>query len=280
MLPSVLKPAEKRALDLIADWPWLTPPHLGALMALERTRLAEVLGRLASLELVRSVMVQQRRRLVLTDRALAMLARRGPGVRGRREIALERRTRRCAALALGRRRPQPPAAPERRAHRRRPLVRRGAGEAGACAFAGDPPTRPAAAAHPATSATAASCAPSTPTPSASCAREHLPRPSSSSGSAAPCGPRPWRPRLAPYLRYYSSQRPTDDHGVQPVVLVVFEDEIAQAHFLRVAKDEMARTGVSLPLFVSHRELLEREGPLGRAWRAVGDAGLGQAFPIT
>ena len=79
------------------------------------------------------------------------------------------------------------------------------------------------------------------------------------------------------LAYYSSQRPTDDHGVQPVVLVVFEDEIAQAHFLRVAKAEMARTGVSLPLFVSHRELLEREGPLGMAWQGVGDAELGYAF---
>ena len=84
-------------------------------------------------------------------------------------------------------------------------------------------------------------------------------------------------RLAPYLRYYSSHRPTDDHGVQPVVLVVFEDEVAQAHFLRVAKAEMARTGVSLPLFVSHRELLEREGPLGRAWSAAGDAVPGHAF---
>ena len=50
-------------------------------------------------------------------------------------------------------------------------------------------------------------------------------------------------RIAPYLRYYSSRRPTDDHGVQPSVLVVFEDEIAQTHFLRVARDEMARTGV-------------------------------------
>ena len=84
-------------------------------------------------------------------------------------------------------------------------------------------------------------------------------------------------RLAPYLRYYSSQRPTDDHGMQPVVLVVFEDEVAQTHFLRVAGEEMARTGVSLPLFVSHRRLLEREGPLGGVWRAVGDSAPGHAF---
>ena len=42
-------------------------------------------------------------------------------------------------------------------------------------------------------------------------------------------------RLAPYLRYYSSHRPTDDHGAQPFVLVVFDDELAHTHFLRVAR---------------------------------------------
>ena len=32
MLPTMLKPVEKRALDLLSDWPWLTPAHLSALM--------------------------------------------------------------------------------------------------------------------------------------------------------------------------------------------------------------------------------------------------------
>ena len=41
-------------------------------------------------------------------------------------------------------------------------------------------------------------------------------------------------RLAPYLRYYSTHRPTDDHGAQPAVLVVFDDDLTQTHFLRVA----------------------------------------------
>ena len=75
-------------------------------------------------------------------------------------------------------------------------------------------------------------------------------------------------RIAPYLRYYSSHRPTDDHGTQPAVLVVFEDEIAQTHFLRVAREEMERARVNVPLRVSHRSLLERVGPLGRAWREM------------
>ena len=54
-------------------------------------------------------------------------------------------------------------------------------------------------------------------------------------------------RLAPYLRYYASQRPTDDHGARPAVLVVFDDEVAASHFLRVARKEMERAGAEVPL---------------------------------
>ena len=39
--------------------------------------------------------------------------------------------------------------------------------------------------------------------------------------------------------------------------VVFEDHIAQTHFLRVAGEAMHRTGVNIPLLVSHRGLLQR-----------------------
>ena len=73
-------------------------------------------------------------------------------------------------------------------------------------------------------------------------------------------------RLAPYLRYYSSPRPTDDHGVTPGVLVVFDDGLAADHFLRLAEEEMKLARVQVPLWVSHRAALETLGPLGRAWR--------------
>ena len=78
-------------------------------------------------------------------------------------------------------------------------------------------------------------------------------------------------RLAPYLRYYStrSHRPIDDHGATPYVLVVFDDDIAQTHFLRVAQQEMDRLGTAFPLLVSHRVRVEQEGPLGRAWLVPG-----------
>ena len=86
-------------------------------------------------------------------------------------------------------------------------------------------------------------------------------------------------RLAPYLRYYSSHRPADDHGQRPLVLVVFDDPLAPAHFLEVARREMLRVRVSLPLLASHWELLEREGPLGPAWLAPGgDFQPERAFP--
>ena len=34
------------------------------------------------------------------------------------------------------------------------------------------------------------------------------------------------------------------------MLVVFEDDIAPTHFMRIARDELARRGVDLPLWVA------------------------------
>ena len=85
-------------------------------------------------------------------------------------------------------------------------------------------------------------------------------------------------RLAPYLRYYSSHRPTDDHGTRTSVLIVFDDEIAHTHFLRVAREETHESRVNVPLCVSHREAVGALGPLGRAWRGSGDPESPQALP--
>ena len=74
-------------------------------------------------------------------------------------------------------------------------------------------------------------------------------------------------RLAPYLRYYSSNRPLDDRGEHLLALLVFEDHLAEANFLGVARKEMARAEIRAPLWVSSREALERAGPLGKAWRS-------------
>ena len=85
-------------------------------------------------------------------------------------------------------------------------------------------------------------------------------------------------RLAPYLRYYSSHRPTDDHGTRPDVLVVFDDDIAATHFLRVAREEMQAKGTTVFLWVSHRAATDELGPLGCAWRAPGHRDSPEAMP--
>ena len=88
-------------------------------------------------------------------------------------------------------------------------------------------------------------------------------------------------RLAPYLRYYSSHRPTDDHGARPAVLVVFDDDTAATGFLRVAREETRAADGTLPLWVSHRRAVDALGPLGHAWRSPRrlDLATGPAAPV-
>ena len=76
MLPSLLKPAEKRAVDLLSDWPWIAPAHLGELLGVKRSMLSRILVRLEGLGLAVDLHVEGDRRLILADRGLAMLARR------------------------------------------------------------------------------------------------------------------------------------------------------------------------------------------------------------
>ena len=76
MLPALLKPAEKRAVDLLSDWPWIAPAHLGELLGVKRSMLSRILVRLQGLGLAVDLHVEGGRRLALSDRGLAMLARR------------------------------------------------------------------------------------------------------------------------------------------------------------------------------------------------------------
>ena len=271
LLPSLLKPVEKRAVDLLSDWPWLSPRHLGMILGVKRSRLSQVTKRLTEIGLVMDVAVDGQRRLALSDRALVMLARRDRtsvgdarkrwsamlldadtildwrNVAGTRTRQLLRNVEHTAAVhafiaALARQarsrsreivQLDPPLWASRY-FRRQGVLRSVHPDAFGVLRRGDA-TWPffleweRRAVRPVTMAA----------------------------------------RLAPYLCYYSTPRPTDDHGVQPLVMVVFDDPIAVTHFLRVAEREMARAGVSIPLLVSHRELVERAGPLGRAWLTPG-----------
>ena len=76
-------------------------------------------------------------------------------------------------------------------------------------------------------------------------------------------------RLAPYLRYYTSSRPTDDHGARPAVLIVAGDDLAASHFLPVAQAEMDRWGVGVSLWITNARAVDFQGPLGPVWRRPG-----------
>ncbi len=267
MLPSLLKPVEKRAVDLLADWPWLSPQHLGALLGVKRSRLSQVTTRLAELSLLVDVNLDKQRRLALSDRGLVMLARRdrtSPGDARKRWSAM----------------PLYPDAPldwrNVAGTRTRQLLRNVEHTSAVHAFAAalarqsrsrsreivqlDPPRRASRyfrhrgelrSVHPDAFGIIR--------------RGESVWPFFLEWERRAVRPTTMAARIAPYLRYYASPCPTDDHGAQPLVLVVFDDELAMGHFLRIAEEEMERAGVRVPLLASHRELVMETGPLGRAW---------------
>ena len=279
LLPSLLKPGEKRALDLLSDWPWLQPAHLGQLMGVGRTRLYQVLERLRELGLVIAADVEGRRCLALSDRGLAVLAR-----RDRTAVGLARQ--RWSAAPV---KPEAPVTWRNvRGSRSRQLLRNlehtqavhwflavlaNQSRCQGCEMVQLDPPRRASRFFPHDD------------------RHHSVRPDAFGvlrrhGKEKPfflewerraVRPVTMAARIAPYLRYYAANRPLDDHGVAPAVLVVFDDDLAAGHFLRVASDEMRRAGVRAPLWVSHRAALERLGPLGQAWLAPGSFQPNHAF---
>ena len=279
MLPVLLKPAEKRALDLISDWPWIALGELAGLMNVSPQRASQIVIPIEGFGLAARP-PGAGGRLALTDRGLAMLAR-----RDRTSVAVARKRWSIA--------PEDYEAPlewrNLTGRRTRQLLRNVEHTAAVHIFLAaltaqgpllgwevvqlDPPRR------------------------ASRYFRHDDRMRSVNPDAFGIlrkGDTTWpfflewerravRPstmsdRLAPYLRYYSSHRPTDDHGTRPAVLIVFDTEIAQTHFLRVAWEEIDHTRVDVPLWVSHREAVAALGPLGRAWRAPGDSNSPQALP--
>ena len=271
MLPFMLKAAEKRTLDMIADWPWIALGDLAGLLGVSHQRASQLVNPLEGLDLA----VRMRDaggRLAVTDRGLAFLSR-----RDRTSVALARKR---WSVSLE----DADAPMEWRnvsGSRSRQLLRNMEHTAAVHAFMGaltaqapllgwevvqvDPPRR--ASRHFRHDDRMRSVNPD--------AFGVLRRGDATWAFFLEWERRAVRPstmseRLAPYLRYYSSHRPTDDHGTRPSVLIVFDDEIAQTHFLRVAREEMRAERAAVPLLVSHREAVDALGPMGRAWRAPGD----------
>ena len=267
LLPALLRPAEKRALDLLCDWPWLGLPDMAGLLGVSRPRASQVVAALENFGLVVRTHVSGRR-LALTDVGLAMLARRD-------------------RTAVGGAKKRWSAAPEDAedwrsvaGRRSRQLLRDIEHTTAVHGFIAalatqardlgweigqlDPPIR--ASRYFRHFGVRRSIHPD--------AFGVLGKGDNSWPFFLEWERRAVRPvtmaeRLAPYLRYYSSHRPIDDHGARPAVLVVFHEDLAATHFLRVALEEMVRTRTPLPLLVSQRGLLEREGPMGRVWLAPG-----------
>ena len=284
LLPALLKPAAKRALDLLSDWPWASKRDLAGLMGVSGRRVSQLTAELEGFGLVSHTAAAGQRRLALADRGLALLAR-----RDRASVGTARRRWSVAPLD-----PQaPPAWRNVSGSRSRQLLRNvehtGAVHWFMAALAAqarargwetaqlDPPRRASRYFR-------------------YDGRLHSVRPDAfgvlrRGRDAFPfflewerraVRPVTMAARLAPYLRYSSSNRPLDDHGALPIVLVVFDDDLAATHFLRVARQEMERAGVDVPLWVSHRAALERLGPLGRAWFTPGgwESGYGFRLPMT
>ena len=276
LLPALLRPAEKRALDLLSDWPWLEPRDLAGLLGVSQPRVSQIAAALEGFGLIVRVPVSERR-LALTDLALGMLAR-----RDRTAVGGARKRWSAAPLdaddwrsVSGRRSRQllRDMAHTGAVHGFIAALSRQARDLGWEIDQLDPPIRASRyfrhfggrrSIHPDAFGVLR--------------RGDDTWPFFLEWERRAVRPGTMAARLAPYLRYYSSHRPTDDHGARPAVLVVFLEDLAATHFLRVALEEMVRTRTPLPLLVSHRGLLEREGPLGRAWLVPG-GGFKPDFPL-
>ena len=276
LLPALLRPAEKRALDLLSDWPWLGLQDLAGLLGVSRPRASQLTAALEGLGLVVRTPASGRR-LALTDLGLAILAR-----RDRAAVGGARKRWSAAPTDAGDWRS---VSGKRSRQLLRNLEHTTAVHGFIAALATqardlgweiaqlDPPIRASRyfrhfggmrSVHPDAFGLLR--------------RNDAAWPFFLEWERRAVRPVTMAARLAPYLRYYSTHRPTDDHGAPPAVLIVFHEDLAATHFLRVAVEEMLRTRTALPLLVSHRELLEREGPLGRAWLAPGK-GWQPDFPL-
>ncbi len=279
LLPATLRPAEKRAIDLVSDWPWIALKDLAGMLGVSHQRASQVVIPLEALKLVVRP-PESGGRLALADRALALLAR---------------RDRTSLSMAKGRWSAAPlfPAAPfdwtNVSGGRSRQLLRNLEHTAAVHAFlaamttqAGllewevvqlDPPRRASRFFRHGDRMRSVN-----PDAFGLLRKGGIHWPFFLEWERRAVRPSTMSARLAPYLRYYSSHRPTDDHGARPGVLIVFGDDIAQTHFLRLAGEEMQAQGVTVPLWVSHRVAVQEMGPLGRAWRTPNDPESPQALP--
>ena len=267
LLPAKLSPAAKRLLDLLHDWPGIAPDDLRGLMGISRARLYEIMAHLSEAGLVQRIAINGRR-LALSDRGLALLAR-----RDRTSVGSARKRWSVEPIDPGASEDWRNVSGRRSRQLLRNAVHTGAVHAFISALVQQAPTLgwELAQLDPPFRASRyfrhrGGLRSVNPDAFGILRRGSTTWPFSLEWERRAVRPTTMAERLAPYLRYYASHRPIDDHGAKPAVLVVFGDDIAATHFLRVAREQMTEARVEVPLLISHESLLEREGPLGRAWR--------------
>lgn len=278
-LPAALKPSEKNAIDVVLDWPWIAPDHLGALLGVRRSRTSELLDRLGRLGIVEKFRIAGGPAIAITDRGIALVGRRDRvsvgalknrlsvascnpenglewrAVKGRRSRQLLRNIEHTRAV-----------------HSFIAMIARQARSRSVEIVQIDPPAR--ASRYFRLHAALRSVQPDA---YFSLRRGNQLLPFFLEWERRAVRPATMAARIAPYVRYYSTHGPLDDHGVEPVVMVVFEDRVAQSRFLRVAREEMERADGQVPLLVSRRTLIEKHGPLDRVWFSIGGGEPRRAF---
>lgn len=268
LLPALLRPGEKRVMDILADWPWITTNYLGGLLGVSKMRVSQLLERLVEGRIVSRITSGRRSHLALTDWGLAVLARRDRRAVGSLRKQWSAETSKAVSPedwrnVAGRRSGQLARNMEHTAavHWFISQTAVQAREKGFKVVQFDPPHRASRhfwhrdklrSIHPDAFGVLS--------------KDGEIMPFFLEWERRAVRPSTMASRLAPYLRYYSSHKPTDDHGAQPLVLMVFDDPIVEARFLAVARSELARMRVDVPLWVCYRERLEQVGPLGKAWR--------------
>ena len=269
-MPALLNPAEKRVLDLLHDWPWISRGDLGGILGVSQPRTSQLVVRLAIYGMATTAGVG-RSRLAISDEALALLAR-----RDRTAVGMARK--RWSAAKLDERSPY--VWRNVRGSRSRQLLRNIEHTQAVQGFVAalakqaramgweveqlDPPPRASRYFRYGNAVRSIH-----PDAFGILRKGTNTRPFFLEWERRAVRPGTMAARLAPYLRYYSTHRPIDDHGVRPSVLIVLRDDIAVTHFLRVAREEMDRVGVEVPLSVSHVAAMDDLGPLGLAWRSPG-----------
>ena len=268
LLPAVLKPAEKRTLDILADWPWITFSNLVGLLGVSPARTSQLTTPPVGAKLACRVDVGGTERFALTDWGLALLARRDRTSVGRlrNQWSMEpvnnnaprtwRNVSGTRSRLLARNIEHTEAV-----HRFLAQLVRQAKTGGYQVAQLEPPHR--ATRHFWHNNKLRSIHPDA---FGILRKGQVTWPFFLEWERRAVRPGTMAARLAPYLRYYSSMQPTNDHGTQPIVLIVFDDPLVEANFLGVARNEMTRTRVKVPLWVSYREVLNKVGPLGPAWR--------------